>query len=274
MPHARSSDGTRIAYEVRGRDDAAAPPLVLVHGLGYARPGWGPFPEALADDHRLVLLDNRGIGDSDVPPGPYTAEQMAGDVVAVLDELSLERVHLLGTSLGGMICQEVAAAWPERVQRLVLVASTPGGARAHPMPQVTVDLLQRMPDMEPLAALRAAVENALSPASRAADPELVDRIVRMRLAVAQEPAGWQAQAAAGTTYDGVGSLGRISAPTLIVHGEDDQVLDPANADVLAELLADARVCRLPDVGHLAPWEAPRALGRLVTDFLHESSRDA
>lgn len=265
MVETRSGDGTRIAYEVRGAP--SRPPLVLIHGLGYARPGWGPFPDHLADRFLLVLMDNRGVGASSVPPGPYTTAQMAEDVVAVMDAAGIDRAHLLGTSLGGMICQEVAVRWPARVDRLVLVASTPGGDRGHPMPPGTVELLQRMPRLTPEEALRAAVENALSPTSRAADPTLVDRIVTMRLQVAQDPAGWQAQAAAGTTYDGGDRLSTITAPTLIVHGDDDQVLAPENAEILQRLLPDARLVRLPEVGHLAPWEAPAQLARVVTDFL-------
>src|SRR5690606_26193148 len=130
------NDGVRIAWEVRGPEDDPVP-VVLVHGLGYARWGWEPVVDRLAEHRRVVLLDNRGIGGSDVPPGPYSAAQMAGDVLAVVDAVGADRVQLVGASLGGMVVQEVARQRPELVDRLVLVCTTPGGEVAHPIPAGT-----------------------------------------------------------------------------------------------------------------------------------------
>ena len=263
------NDGVRVAWELRGPLEPVEDPptLVLVHGLGYARPGWGVLPDLLARHVRVVLLDNRGIGGSDVPPGPYTAAQMAGDVVAVLDAAGLRRAHVLGSSLGGMVAQELAITHPERVERLVLLSTTPGGGDAHPMPQRTVDLLTRMPEMEPHAALRAAVANALAPGHAGRDPALVDRIVEMRLADPQDPAGWQAQAHAGTTYDGGSRLGEVTAPTLVLHGDQDVVVAPENGELLARRIPDARLEVLEGHGHLPFWEAPDAIAASVLAFL-------
>ncbi|MBA2423810.1 MAG: alpha/beta fold hydrolase, partial [Actinobacteria bacterium] len=94
----------KIAWERRGEGF----PLVLVQGLGYARWGWEPVADALAERYEIVLLDNRGIGESDAPPGAYTAAEMAGDVLGVLDESGVDRAHVVGTSLGGMVAQELA----------------------------------------------------------------------------------------------------------------------------------------------------------------------
>ena len=128
----------KIAWERHG----AGPPLLLIHGLGYARWGWEPVVEPLARSFDVILFDNRGIGESDAPAGPYTAAQMAGDALQVLDEAGVERAHVLGTSLGGMVAQELALAHPERVDKLVLACTTPGGAESFPMPEQTVRLLQ------------------------------------------------------------------------------------------------------------------------------------
>ena len=98
----------KIAWERHG----AGPPLLLIHGLGYARWGWEPVVEPLARSFDVILFDNRGIGESDAPAGPYTAAQMAGDALQVLDEAGVERAHVLGTSLGGMVAQELALATP------------------------------------------------------------------------------------------------------------------------------------------------------------------
>ncbi|MDX1657476.1 MAG: alpha/beta hydrolase [Nitriliruptorales bacterium] len=265
---ATTEDEVRIAYEVRDADaPAAADWVLLIHGLGYARWGWEPVVDDLQRRLRVVLFDNRGIGESDVPEGPYTARQMAGDALAVLDDAGIDAAHVIGTSLGGMIAQELALLAPDRVDRLVLVASTPGGERAHPMPQVTQDLIARMPEMAPEEALREAIANALTDETVAGRPEVVERILHHRTSNPQDPAGWQAQAAAGTGYDGGERLADIAAPTLVLHGDQDVVVAPGNAAVLAELIDDSRVEIVEGTGHLLFWERPDHFVALVTDFL-------
>ena len=262
------NDGVRIAWERRPAPDGDATPVLLVHGLGYARWGWDGLPDLLTTaGHDVVLFDNRGIGDSDVPEGPYTATQMATDALAVLDAAGIDRAHVVGSSLGGMIAQELALTAPGRVDRLVLLSTTPGGDDAAPMPEVTVELLQRMPTMEPVEALHAAIRNALAPRWLEERPELVEEILAHRLEDPQDPAGWQAQAHAGTTYDGGGRLGAIQAPTLVLHGDADNVVAPANGQLLADRIPDARLVELPGHGHLPFWEDPARVSREVLAFL-------
>lgn len=262
-------DGVRIAYEVRpptGTDPMTGT-IVLVHGLGYARWGWDGLPERLAERFTVALLDNRGIGDSDVPEGPYSADLLAGDVVAVLDDAVVQRAHVVGSSLGGMVAQELARGWPDRVDHLVLLSTTPGGDDALPMPQQTVDLLSEMPKLEPEEGLRRAVRNALASNRVEAHPELVERILEHRLASPPDPAGWQAQAHAGTTYDGGGRLDEITAPTLVLHGDQDVVVDPGNGRLLAEGIPDARLVMLEGHGHLPFWEDPERVADEILGFL-------
>jgi pimeloyl-ACP methyl ester carboxylesterase len=237
---------------------------MLVHGLGYARWGWEPVADALAERFEIVLLDNRGIGGSDAPPGPYTVEEMAGDVVSVMDEAGVTSAHVVGTSLGGMVAQELALSWPERVEKLVLVCTTPGGPNAAAMPAATVQLIAQAPTLEPLVALRKFVENALAP-----DPpeELVQRILAHRLATAQPLPAWAAQAAAGASFDAWDRLGDLRAPTLVVHGTQDVVVDPANADLLAEHIPDAVIERFEGCGHILFWEKPARFVEVVGGFL-------
>ena len=249
----------RLAYEVRGRGE----PLLLVHGLGYARWGWEPVVDALAEAFAVVLFDNRGVGDSDAPPGPYSVTELAADAAAVLDAAGVERAHVLGTSLGGMIAQHLALAYPQRVDRLVLACTTPGGPDAWPMPDVTVSLLARMPLMAQDVALRRAVENALAHPRE----ELVERILEHRLAKPQPPAAWMAQAAAGASFDLFDRVGEIRAPTLVLQGTEDVVVDPRNAGLLAERIPDARVELFPGTGHLFFWEQPDRFVAAVREFL-------
>ena len=255
----------KIAWDRRGN----GAPLLLIHGLGYARWGWEPVLPELAEQFDVILFDNRGIGESDAPPGPYTVAEMAADAVQVLDEAGVARAHVVGTSLGGMIAQELALAHPERVDRLVLACTTPGGQKAHPMPQVTVALMAEAATLEPAVALRRFVENALAPATVEAHPEIVEQIMAHRLATAQQPAAWAAQASAGATFDAYDRLGALAAPTLVQHGDEDVVVDPRNADLLVELLPDARLERVPG-GHLFFWEAPEQFVASVAAFLEAS----
>jgi 3-oxoadipate enol-lactonase len=253
----------RIAWERHG----AGTPVLLIHGLGYARWGWEPVLPALAERFDVIVFDNRGIGESDAPPGPYTVAEMAADAVHVLDEADIERAHVVGTSLGGMVAQELALSYPDRVDRLVLACTTPGGPKAHPMPQVTVDLLTAAASLEPAVALRRFVENALAPTTVAQRPEIVERILQHRLATAQDPVAWAAQAAAGAAFDGYDRLASVTAPTLVQHGTEDVVVDPRNADLLVRLVPDARVELFPGTGHLYFWEEPERFVASVASFL-------
>jgi pimeloyl-ACP methyl ester carboxylesterase len=260
MTHEALNGSVRLAYEVHGEGQ----PVLLIHGWGYGRWGWEPVVEPLAARYQVVTFDNRGVGDSDVPPGPYTAADMAEDAVAVLDAAGLRTAHVVGTSLGGMIAQEVALDFPDRVDRLVLACTTPGGPSAHPMPEQTVRLMQEAQSLEPQVALRRFVENALASAASA---ELVDRIYALRSAQRPDPAGWHAQGAAGAGFDAYDRLGAIAAPTLVLHGTADGVVDARNSELLAERIPDAQLQWFEGGGHLFFWEQPERFVDVVTEFL-------
>jgi 3-oxoadipate enol-lactonase len=257
------SQGVKIAYEILGDGE----PLTLVHGLAYDRAGWGRFPELLAEHFRVVLLDNRGVGESDAPAGPYAVAQMAQDVAAVLDDAGIERTNLFGVSLGGYVAQEFTLTYPERVTKLVLASSAPGGSKAHPMPESTQQVFARYPTMEREAGLRMFVENSLGERGVRELPELVEEIFQYRLGHAPTAGAWMAQAAAGATYDNSDRVGAIDKDTLVLAGSADVVVDPRNAEVLGELIPNARVEIVPDRGHLMVWEDSERVAELVTEFL-------
>jgi pimeloyl-ACP methyl ester carboxylesterase len=250
----------RIAWEERG----SGHPLLLIQGLGYARWSWEPVVAPLAERYRVLFFDNRGIGESDKPAGPYTARQMADDAVQVLDEAGAGQAHVLGASLGGMVAQELAVLVPARVAKLVLCCTHPGVPHGFPMPEQTVKLFAESASLASDVALRRFVENALG-----ADPPagVADELYRRRLENPLDPAGWQAQAAAGIGFLGVEQP--IGHETLIVTGTADNVVDPRNSDVLAERIAGSRVERLEGRGHLFFWEEPQRFVRIVEEFLDD-----
>jgi 3-oxoadipate enol-lactonase len=261
----------RIAYELRGRWGAARrrPWLVLIHGVGMDRSGWAPVLDRLRRRFRLVLIDNRGSGRSRGGLGPYEVRDVARDVVAVLDHARIDRAHVLGASLGGMVAQELAVRYPERADRLVLLCTTPGWPFAYPMPAPSVELLAARHRLPRAVARRRNVENALSPRTVQHAPELVARLVEYHEARPVDPHAWTAQMSAGAGYVGNLDQTRIRAHTLVLHGSADRVVDPRNARLLADRIPSSELVILPDLGHLLWWEDPDGVAAHITSFLRQ-----
>jgi pimeloyl-ACP methyl ester carboxylesterase len=222
----------------------------MIHGLGYGPWGWGPAGEYLARDFELVHVAN---------PHASSVAELAENAAAALDEPA----HVLGTSLGGMIAQELALTRPELVDRLVLACTTAGGADAYPMPEVTVRLMTEAATLAPAVALRRFVANALGQTSDG----LVDEITALRLQNPPDPAVWQAHAAAGATFDASARVEQIAAPTLVLTGTADNVVDWRNSELLARKIRSARLETFDGCGHLFFWEEPERFAQAVKEFL-------
>ena len=252
-----------LAYDVRGRGS----PLVLIQGVGVGRWGWEPVADRLARRFQVITVDNRGVGDSDAPSGSYSARAMADDVVAVMDDAGVGSASVVGTSLGGMVAQELALAHPDRVDALVLVATIPGGRVTAPMPMKTAYLLTWAPLMASEVRLRGFVRQALGPETVRRRTKVVERLMAQKRAHPQSEQAWRAQATAGVLFDPLGRQRRITQPTLILQGTADQVVNPANAELLASLIPGARRQYFDGAGHLLYWDEPKRFVRVVTAFL-------
>jgi pimeloyl-ACP methyl ester carboxylesterase len=261
------SGSSRIAYELCGRIERRKPWLVLIQGLGFDRSGWAPVVSGLRRRCRLVLIDNRGSGRSTTADRKFTVADLAADVAAVLASSRITRAHVLGVSLGGMVAQELAIRHPERVNRLVLACTTPGWPYGYPMPRVSVQRMTAAAGLPAEVAQRSLVENALAPGTLAEHPKLTDRIIRNQKTRLTDPAAWRALANAGATYAGGTRQSRIGAPTLIMYGDADAVVDPRNSELLAARIPGSRVVAFPGLGHLFFWEEPAQFTRAVTSFL-------
>ena len=248
----------QIAWERRG----SGPPVLFIQGIGLARWGWGPALDLIAEHFEALVYDNRGIGESDAPPGPYSVPMLADDALQVLNEAGVAKARVLGASLGGLVAQHLAAGHPERVERLVLVCTTPGRGDAFPAPEPTLRLLAEAAALDRETAIERFTRNALS---ADAGDELVRRIVRLRLEKPQDVSAWGAQVAAGAGFEGV-ELERIEAPTLVLHGTEDNVVDIRNAALLAERIPGAR-SQVLEGGHMFWWERPEEFARVVEEFL-------
>jgi pimeloyl-ACP methyl ester carboxylesterase len=211
----------------------------------------------------VIAHDNRGSGESTVTPGPYTTAQLAADAVSLLDALGIERADVFGMSLGGMIAQELAIGWPDRVHRLVLGCTHAGHHHAAPMPHDTGRAFSMRTDdwgerMRALAPFAFASNT---------DASLLEGFIAKKSGDVQDPTGYAAQIQAVITHDTYERLPQISAPTLILTGDDDQVIPTPSSDVLHERIPGSRLEVIEGTGHLFFIERPEETLRVLKSFL-------
>ncbi|MFB6140996.1 MAG: alpha/beta fold hydrolase [Halosimplex sp.] len=263
MPYARN-DGARLAYEVDGPADA--PVVTFVEGLSYGTWMWD-WQRAAFDDHRTLVWDNRGTGESDEPEGPYTVADMAGDLEAVLADAGVDRTHLVGASLGGMIAQRYVLGH-DRVDRLALLCTSPGGDEAVPIPEETrAQMLDVPDDYDAAETIRYKMRPAFTDEFRGANPDVVDRIVDWRLETDPSDRAYEWQAAAAADFDASDRLSEIDRPTLVLHGSDDRVLPVENGRLLAEGIPDAEFVEIEGAPHLFFVERAERVNDLLRGFL-------
>jgi pimeloyl-ACP methyl ester carboxylesterase len=252
-------DGIDLYYEERG----SGKPLLLIAGIPAVVSDWEPLAERLGGSRRVIAFDNRGGGRSSVTPGPYTTRGLAADAVALLDWLEVDRADVFGISLGGMIAQEVALGWPDRVDRLVLGCTHCGVDHAARMPRETGrafaletdDWALRMEHLAPAAFAEGA------------DSELLARFIAKKSRDVQDPEGYRAQIAAALGHDTYERLPRIDRPSLILTGDDDRVIPAPSSDPLRERIPGSRLEVIAGAGHLFFLEKPEESVRLLEEFL-------
>jgi 3-oxoadipate enol-lactonase len=253
-----STENATVEYEVRG----AGPSLVLINGMGFGR--WGFFKQvpALSRHFAAVTFDSRVERDPE-----DLIEGIASDVADLLGHLGVNRAHVLGTSLGGFVAQQLALSRPELVARLVLVSTGHGGEGQE---QMSIGAMGKMSGLGALSAkqaVRLGLEGATSARYRAENHEEFEGIVEKRLADSPSLASYYGQAKAGWRFDASGEVGRISSPTLVVHGSEDRYVPPSNASALAEAIPNARLRVIEGAGHLVFVERAAEVNRKVLEFL-------
>jgi 3-oxoadipate enol-lactonase len=259
MPYA-TSNGTRIYWEESGTGE----PLLLIMGLGYSHEMWHRTRPVVSALYRTILFDNRGVGKSDVPPGPYAIAQMAADAAAVLDAAGITKAHVFGVSMGGMIAQEFALNYPERVNLLVLGCTNCGGRKAVLAAQNVLDVLMaraRMTPEEGALAMVPYIYDASTPRER------IDEDLSIRRRTYPEAAGYLGQVQAIFAWSSFDRLAELKAPTLIIHGDSDQLVPPENGRILAQAIPGSRLVVLPHASHIFVTDQPDASHREVLAFL-------
>ncbi|MEU9437212.1 alpha/beta hydrolase [Streptomyces sp. NPDC048252] len=256
MQHTTAPDGVRIAYQVRGEGT----PLVLLAGQANNHHWWDGVRDDFHAERSTVTVDYRGTGESDKPDIPYSTEIFAQDVIAVLDELGIDRADVYGTSMGGRVGQQLAARHPERVRALVLGCTSPGGPHAVERDN---DVRRSLVQPQAGAARQALLDLMYTPGWLATHPGPHQTLGDP----AMPPYAQRRHLVAGDQHDAWDILPGIGAPALVVHGSDDLLNPAANAPLLANRIPGARLHMIPGARH-AYFEEFRAVASpLVLDFL-------
>jgi pimeloyl-ACP methyl ester carboxylesterase len=220
----------------------------------------------LSEQYEVIAFDNRGTGRSDVPEGAYSIAQMAADAAAVLDTSGHTSAHVIGASLGGMIAQGFALAYPDRLRSLILICTTPGGPNAvPPSGEVTAALLQGGED--PSTVYRRNAWFLYGDETRARHPERIEEDIEYRSRIPTQPTGYFGQLRAAMAHDTWAGLPSITAPSLVVHGEADRLVPAQNGMHLAARIPGAALTLIPGAGHMLQSDAGGAVRSAVLEFL-------
>lgn len=243
---------------------AGAPALVLSPSLGTTGEMWAPQVPALAERFRVVSVDHRGHGGSDVAPGPTTFDDLGADVVALLDRLGIERTSWAGVSLGGMLGMWLATHHPERVERLALVCTS---AHLPPAEAWYERAATVRGDGGTAGIADAVVSRWFTPGFAAREPDVVAAHRAMLLGV--DPAGYAGCCEAIAGMDLRPDLPAAVAPTLVIAGADDPATPPVMSEEIVDGLATAHLEVVADAAHLASVEQSPQVTGLLLDHLGE-----
>ena len=270
MPEVTASD-IAIHYETVGEGET----ILLIAGLGACAKVWFRQIPYLSRSYRVLAFDNRGAGASDKPDVPYSMEMLAGDTAVLLDALGIGTAHVYGVSMGGMIAQELALRYPERVSSLVLGCTTCGGdERILPSTETLAFLLDpdRWERLAPDERTRASLPFNLSQAFIEGNPELIEQYVAM-VAESSPPAyAYFRQREAVSAHDTCDRLPLISVPTLVISGSVDRQVPAENSSLLASRIPGAELVILEGMGHGFFIEAAEEASEAILDFLARHKR--
>lgn len=265
MPKVKAN-GIELYYEVHGEGR----PLILISGLGYPLWQWHKMVPYLAEYFKVITFDNRGVGQSDKPAGAYTAQMLAADTVGLLDPLGIDKAIVAGHSMGGFIAQAMTLDFPQRVEKLILCSTNFGGP--HHVP-VTPEAMKVLTDVasDALTRFKNGLVVSTAPGWAEKNPEMIAKWIKWRVANPVELGPYQSQLAIGLGLLPAAAafetkLPAINIPTLILFGEHDKVVPPANAELLSKQLSNSQVVIFPNAGHFFPIEIPEAASRAIIEF--------
>lgn len=262
MPYAVNR-GVRIYWEEQG----SGTPILLIMGLSFTMDMWFRVVPALAAKHRVILFDNRGVGRSDVPLGPYTIPLLAEDAMAVLKAANVEEpVHLVGASMGGMISQEVALRYPASIRSLVLACTACG-----PLHRLALPNFRRSPGPREWLLRGELRERSLVRLlyAEGTPEQRITEDIQLRLTRPPLLRGVLSQFAGILVWSSYSRLPQIRIPTLVVHGDEDHVLPIANGRIIAQRIPGAEFVQINHAGHILATDQPEICLREVDRFFRQ-----
>jgi 3-oxoadipate enol-lactonase len=258
--------GVQLFWDEQGQ----GAPMLLIMGLGWPSQMWYRSRPVLAAKFRTIAFDNRGVGQSDVPPGPYPIAVMAADAAAVLDAAGIESAHICGMSMGGMIAQQFALQYPQRVRSLILGCTAPGGPNAVQADREVLQLLMA-PRGNPEEMARAIYPYIYDSGTSDARKE-EDLAVRRPWFPTVE--GYLAQLQGIMAWEAYSRLPQIAAPTVVIHGETDRLIPPENGKRIAARIPNAKLVMIPHASHIFPTDQREASHRAMLEFLAVHANDS
>lgn len=259
MPFANSG-GARIHYVVEGEGNA----ILLVPGLGGSTRQLAKISAELASTHRVVTVDPRGAGQSDKPDLRYDGALLAADMAAVLDDAGIGQADFVGISFGGMIGQELALRFPDRLRSLLLASSyAKSDAWTDRMWQVRETLIEKLGLAE---HFKLAVMFLFSPRAFRDEAETVAMVEAAVGANPPDPVGYRRQLEFCRDHDASARLGKVALPTLVLQGADDILASPIQGRELAGAIPGARFQEVPEAAHLFMLSRPAEFARTIRDF--------
>ena len=255
------TDGAEIAWY----DDGSGTPVLLVMGLAYPAAAWFRQVPVLAERHRVLTVDNRGAGATGLVTGaPYTGETMAADCLAVLDAAGVDAAHVVGISMGGLVAQELGLSAPERVRSLALMATHPGSGH-WVLPEEVLAFLQARMAMSAQERGEFSIPFNYAPGT---PRELIEQDWAAREAGTAGPEGYAAQG--GTAlWDAHDRLPSMSVPTLVVHGAQDRLVVPANGELIAARVPDAKLVLVDGANHILTTDQADEVNALLLGWFAE-----
>ncbi len=259
--------GARLHVERTGR---CGDVLLGITGFGCGSQLFGPVLPLFSDRFDCITYDNRAAGRSSTPLLPTSMPELASDAVRVLDALGVDAAHVHGVSMGGMIAQEMALRFPDRVRSLVLQGTTAGGPRSTgPAAETLLALVAQRVPLSRERKIRMLTHQLFSDAYATAHPdEVLDHLRRLGADRAGVRGALQ-HLTASTVHDTVSRLRSVQAPTLVLHGGLDRMVSEANARLLAERIPRARLAVVDGAGHLPLLEQPLPVRTLILDWMAE-----
>ena len=259
MPKVKCND-INMYYEVKG----SGSPLVMIQGLSANLDWWDPkLVEAVTKKYQTIFFDNRGVGRTDAPKTEYSIKMFADDTAKLMDNLKIQKARIVGVSMGGMIAQELAASYPQKVEKLVLWSTSPGASKSVIASPKVLGVLASGGQQTSEQIVKNTIPLLFTEEFLKKDPEYVKRFTAILMKAPISPDAFGRQVKAIMTWDVYDRLAKFKMPTLVVAGKKDILIPPQNAKIIADRIPGAKLVYFDKSAHAILEEADKLTTTLL-----------